>query len=100
MDLENYFTNGKVYIWKETFSIIKSKKPYPNAFANIIDKNETTVIIEQSKCNDEDIIEIEKDWKIITFQLKKKIQQEPRKNFKIADLLSKRNNPPVEKNIK
>ena len=63
MDLENYFKNGKVYVWKETFAIIKSKKPYPNAFANIIDKNETTVIIEQSKYNDEDVIEIEKDWR-------------------------------------
>lgn len=41
MDLENYFKNGKVYVWKETFVIIKSKKSYPNAFANIIDKNET-----------------------------------------------------------
>ncbi|MCJ7790676.1 MAG: ACT domain-containing protein [Candidatus Atribacteria bacterium] len=69
MHLENYFKNGKVYIWKETFAIIKSKKPYPNAFANIIDKNETTVIIEQSKYNDEDIIEIEKDWKILTFDM-------------------------------
>ena len=69
MDLENYFKNGKVYIWKETFAIIKSKKVYPNAFANITDKNETTVIIEQSKYNDEDIIEIEKDWKILTFDM-------------------------------
>ena len=69
MDLENYFKNGKVYIWKETFAIIKSKKVYPNAFANITDKNETTVIIEQSKYNDEDIIEIEKYWKILTFDM-------------------------------
>jgi len=69
MDLENYFKNGKVYVWEEIFAIIKSKKPYPNAFANIIDKNETTVIIEQSKYNDEDIIEIEKGWKIITFDM-------------------------------
>lgn len=69
MDLENYFKNGKVYIWKGTFVIIKSKKPYPNAFASITDKNETTVIIEQSKYNDEDVIEIEKDWKILTFDM-------------------------------
>ena len=59
---KNYFKNGKVYIWKETFAIIKSKKSYPNAFANIIDKNETTVIIEQSKYSGEDVIEIEKDY--------------------------------------
>jgi len=69
MDLENYFKNGKVYIWKEAFAIIKSKKPYLNAFANIIDKNETTVIIEQSKYDDKDIIGIEKDWKILTFDM-------------------------------
>ena len=69
MDLQKYFNNGKVYIWKETFAIIKSKKPCPKAFANIIDKNETTVIIEQSKYNDEDVIEIEKGWKILTFDM-------------------------------
>jgi len=69
MDLKKYFENGKVYVWKETFAIIKSKKPYLNAFANIIDKNEITVIIEQSKCDGKNIIEIEKDWKILTFDM-------------------------------
>lgn len=69
MEQKKYFENGKVYIWKETFVIIKSKKPYPNAFANIIDKNETTVIIEQSKYDEENLIEIEKDWKILTFDM-------------------------------
>jgi len=69
MDLENYFKNGKVYIREETYAIIKSKKTYPKAFVNIIDKNETTVIIEQFKYNNEDVIEIEKDWKILTFDM-------------------------------
>ena len=69
MKAENYFKKGKVYVWKETFAVIKSKKTYPKAFANIIDKNETTVIIEQSKFNQKDVIEIEKDWKIITFNM-------------------------------
>jgi hypothetical protein len=66
---KNYFKNVKVYVWKETFAIIKAKKPYPNAFTNIIDKNEITVIIDQSKYNNEDVIEIEKDWKILTFDM-------------------------------
>ena len=69
MKAENCFKKGKVYVWKETFAVIKSKKTYPKAFANIIDKNETTVIIEQSKFNQKDVIEIEKDWKIITFNM-------------------------------
>jgi hypothetical protein len=66
MDLENYFKNGKIYIRKETYAIIKSKKAYPKAFANIIDKNKITVIIEQSKYDEENVIKIEKDWKILT----------------------------------
>ena len=66
---KNYFKNGKVYVWKESFAIKKAKKPFANAFANIIDKNETTVIIEQSKYDEDDIIEIEKDWKILTFDM-------------------------------
>ena len=57
----NYFKNDKICVWKETFAIIKAKKPCPNAFANISDRNEITVIIEQSKYNDDDVIEIEKD---------------------------------------
>jgi len=69
MDLQKYFNNGKVYVWKETFAIIKAKKPFVNAFTNIIDKNETTVIIEQSKYDEENVIEIEKGWKILTFDM-------------------------------
>jgi len=57
MKAEDYFRNGKVYVWKETFAVVKSKKTYINAFANIIDKNETTVIIDQSKFNEKDAIE-------------------------------------------
>ncbi|MDH5715627.1 MAG: ACT domain-containing protein [Candidatus Aminicenantes bacterium] len=69
MRLEDYFKNGKVYVWKETFTVIKSKRPLPDAFAVIQDKNEITVVIDQSKINEEDIIEIERDWKILTFNM-------------------------------
>jgi uncharacterized protein len=56
-----------VYVWKERFSVIKSKKPNPEAFANIIDRNETTVVVEESKVNTRDAVKIEKGWKILTF---------------------------------
>lgn len=69
MKLEDYFKNGKAYVWKGTFAVMKSKKTYPNAFANIVDKNETTVIIEQFKYDIEDALEIETDWKIVTFDM-------------------------------
>ena len=69
MKAEDYFKNGKVYVWKETFAVVKSKKTYSDAFTNIIDKNETTVIVDQSKFNEKDAIEIERDWKILTFDM-------------------------------
>lgn len=69
MKPEDYLKNGRVYVQKETFAIIKSKKAYPNAFASIIDKNEITVVVDQSKFNNKTVIEIEKGWKILTFDM-------------------------------
>lgn len=59
--------NCKVYVWKETFAVMKSKRAYPNAFVNIVDRNEITVIVDQSKVNEDDVIEIEKGWRVLTF---------------------------------
>ncbi|MBW3015558.1 ACT domain-containing protein [Candidatus Woesearchaeota archaeon] len=69
MKPEDFLKNGKVIVWKETFAVIKSKKQHKHAFANIIDKNETTVIIDQTEYNEDDVIEIEKDWKLLTFEM-------------------------------
>lgn len=69
MQLENYFKNGKAYVWPETFMVMKSKKSHPYAFTNIIDKKEITVIIEESLYKKEDCIEAEPDWKILTFDM-------------------------------
>ena len=69
MKPDDYLRNGKVYIWKEVFAVIKSKKSYPGAFANIVDKNEITVIVDQSRFNEKDGIEVEKGWKVLTFNM-------------------------------
>ena len=69
MELEDYFKKGKVYVWKETFAVVKAKRALPDAFAVIQDKNEITVVIDQSRVNDEDVIELEKGWKLITFDM-------------------------------
>ncbi len=70
MKPENYLKNGKFYVWDETFSIIKSKKSLSNSFAIIKDKNEITIIIDQLKIkNNKNIIKIDKNWKIITFDM-------------------------------
>jgi len=69
MKPEQYFKNGKAYVWKETFAIVKARKIIPYAFAVIQDKNEITVIIDQNKIKKSDFTEINKDWKLITFDM-------------------------------
>ncbi|PIN93240.1 ACT domain-containing protein [Candidatus Pacearchaeota archaeon CG10_big_fil_rev_8_21_14_0_10_31_24] len=69
MEFEDYFTDRKVYVWKDKFDVIKSKKVYSDAFCNIVDKNEITTIIEQGKYDEDSVIEIEKEWRILTFDM-------------------------------
>lgn len=69
------FKNGRVYVWKEKFAIMKSKvkstKILQDAFAVVCDKNEITIVKEQSKVDKDmdEIMAIEKDWRIITFDM-------------------------------
>ena len=69
MDPRSYLKNGKVNVHPEIFAVVKARKPDPKAFANIVDRNETSVIIEQSLVNSEDVLEIERDWKLVTFDM-------------------------------
>jgi hypothetical protein len=69
MKLSNLIRNCRFYIWKGKFAIVKAKRTRPDAFANIIDKNEITLVIEQGKINNKEVIEIEKNWKILTFDM-------------------------------
>lgn len=69
MNPSNFINNCRFYIWKENFAIVKAKRTCPDAFATIIDKNEITLVIEQGKVNEREVIDIEKDWKILTFDM-------------------------------
>ncbi|MFH1358806.1 MAG: ACT domain-containing protein [archaeon] len=61
------FNKLKIRIDEEDYAVVRTNKIYSDAFANIKHKKEITVIIDQTKIHEEDIIEIEKDWKLITF---------------------------------
>lgn len=62
-------TGGKVVLWKETFAVVKSKNAHPRAFAMIVDKKEMTVIVDQALVDERDVISIERDWKLFTFDM-------------------------------
>jgi hypothetical protein len=69
MNPDDYLKNAKAYFWNESFAIIKSDCTHPDAFANITDKDEITVIIDQSKLGNNFVPEYEKDWKILTLDV-------------------------------
>jgi len=69
MNPETFLKYGSVHVWDQSFAMIRSRRTHPEAFANIIDHNEITVIIDQTKVDEEDVIEIQKDWKLLTFEM-------------------------------
>ena len=60
---------GKVIVWNEDFAVVKSKKIDNNSFAIIQYNNEITNVIDQNKINKYNVIEAEKDWKLLTFDM-------------------------------
>jgi len=69
MKPETFLNNGCVHVWDQSFAVIRSRRTHPEAFANIIDHNEITVIIDETKVDEEDVIEIQKGWKLLTFEM-------------------------------
>ena len=69
METSEYFEGGTVYVWDETFAIAQTEKPFANAFAVIQDKKEITVIMDQEKIHADDVIQMDIDWKLITFDM-------------------------------
>ncbi len=63
-----FFKTLKIKVMDGDYSIIKSKKFYPNAFANIKASDAYTVMVENNKLNKKDIINLAKDFKIIQFE--------------------------------
>src|SRR4030042_4572542 len=69
MNPETFLKNGSVHVWDQSFAVIRSRRTHPEAFANIIDHNEITVIMDETKVDEEDVIEIQKGWKLLTFDM-------------------------------
>ena len=69
MKPETFLKNGSVHVWDQSFAVIRSRRTHPEAFANIIDHNEITVIMDETRVDEEDVIEIQKGWKLLTFDM-------------------------------
>ena len=69
MKSNNRLENCKIKIRKENFVIAKVKESVHDVFACIKDGRETTVVAEESKIHKIDVIEAEKGWRMITFDM-------------------------------
>lgn len=65
---KSFFKTLKIKVMEGDYSIIKSKKFYPEAFANIKASDYYTVMIENSKLNKKDVIDLARSFKIIQFE--------------------------------
>ncbi len=65
---KEFFKTLKIKVMDGDYSIIRSKKFYPNAFANIKASDAYTVMIESNKLNKKDILSLAKNFKIIQFE--------------------------------
>tara|TARA_Y100000310_G_scaffold341927_2_gene442886 strand:- start:938 stop:1300 length:363 start_codon:yes stop_codon:yes gene_type:complete len=59
-----------VIINPKTYCIVKAKKPIKNYFTSIQDKNELTIITEEKNITKNNILAIEKNYKLIKFDMK------------------------------
>lgn len=69
LDPKTFLKNSQIVVSPQTYVIVKAKAADFRAFANIIHENETTVIIEQSKLDPEGVIEMESDWRLLSFRV-------------------------------
>jgi hypothetical protein len=69
MSLRDYIINGKVLLRRESYAIIKAKTLMPGAFAIIRDGDEITVVIDHSRIVKQHVIEVDSDWRMLTFQI-------------------------------
>lgn len=69
MDVDDYLDGTTVTVRDGTYAVVKSRRPNPDAFATITDGSETTVVIASGEFDTEDAIEVQDDWRLLTFDV-------------------------------
>lgn len=73
MAIESIIEEGRFIVREETYVIVKANRIVEDAFAVINDGKEITIVVEQWTGShalfSKDCIDIDRDWKIITFDM-------------------------------
>lgn len=68
MKASDYLKESQLYVWPEKYSVIKAKKLVPDCFATLVDQNEITLVQLSRQVDQENVMEEEKGWRILTFE--------------------------------
>ncbi|MBD3158495.1 MAG: ACT domain-containing protein [Candidatus Lokiarchaeota archaeon] len=68
-ELDEYIKGGKAIVWPKRFAVTKAEEPNCSCFAVIQDYNEITLIVEEKKLDTVPAIEVERGWRMITFDM-------------------------------
>jgi uncharacterized protein len=67
--LRDYLANGKIYVWKGTYAMVRAERPCRGAVAVIRDHKEVTCLIEESLLRPGRRLAVEGGWKILSFDM-------------------------------
>lgn len=69
MNALDYLNNGKVIVWEDTYSVVKAKHTVDRCFTTVVDWNEITLIQRTIDVDEDNVIEREDGWIILTFDM-------------------------------
>ena len=67
--LTDYLSNGKIYVWRGTYAMVKAERPCRGAVAVIRDRREITCLIEEVGLKPRGLLAVDGGWKIISFDM-------------------------------
>jgi hypothetical protein len=58
-----------VQVREGVYAVARTSEALPGSFAVIDDGNEITVVVERSKLREENVLQVETDWRLLTFDV-------------------------------
>ncbi|MFO7835208.1 MAG: ACT domain-containing protein [Candidatus Thorarchaeota archaeon] len=68
-ELNQYIKGGQALVWPKKYAVVKSEEPVQDCFAVVQDQTEITLVLEEENLDNVPVIEVEKGWRIITFDM-------------------------------
>ncbi len=68
-ELNQYIKWGQALVCPKNYAVVKLVEPVRDCFAVVQDQTEITLVLEEENLDNVPVIEVEKGWRIITFDM-------------------------------